>query len=153
MMNTSAALNWPNPWDFGNEVKQLISPDGANRVEYGELNEIAMGGPLVGDCYWVDSGGRKHLIEHGCGGPPVWNESGTQVAIPVWTRKFLGTVQQLIVVDVTTREAKRYRETFDVLDLRSFHEGILYGYDSPIHETKTVQFNIQTARTSAIQTI
>lgn len=52
-------------------------------------------------------------------------------------------MQQIGIVDVTKNELKIFSKTFNVLDLRSFHEGIIYGYHSPIHKTKVVDFDTE----------
>jgi hypothetical protein len=54
-----------------------------------------------------------------------------------------GTVQQIGILDTKTMELKIFAKTFRVLDLRSFDKKTIYGYDSPIHKTKTVTFEIE----------
>ena len=138
---------YPNPWDFCNENLQLTSVDGKNKIEYYSLAEIAMGSPLSGFCYWINQNGNKIKLNEQFGGPAIWNSDGTKVAIPTWTRKFFkGTVQQITILDTTKREIVRYKKIFDVLDLRTFHENEICGYDSPIYRTKTVQFDLTKER-------
>ncbi|MAD96108.1 MAG: hypothetical protein CMB99_02165 [Flavobacteriaceae bacterium] len=140
-------MTYPNPWDFQNESKELISPDQENKIEYSDLGEIAMGAPLGGYCEWVDKNGIKTKLDEWFGGPAIWNTEGTKVAIPTWTRKFLkGTVQRLSILDINEREIIKYKKTFDVLDLRRFDKNEIYGYDSPIHKTKTVKFDLTNER-------
>ena len=131
------------PWDFHNSDKKVFSPNGTRKLIYGELNEIAMGAPIGGQCYLEIGNNQKMKIHDWCGGPPAWETDGDLVAIPIWTRKFLGTVQQIGIVDTIKGELKIFKKTFDVLDIRSFDKGIVYGYDSPIYKTKTVTFNIE----------
>ncbi len=40
-------------------------------------------------------------------------------------------------------ELKIFKKTFTVLDIRSFDKATIYGYDSPIHKTETVSFDIE----------
>lgn len=139
--------SYPNPWDFNNENKELTSLNGANKIEYLDLGEIAMGAPLGGSCQWIDKDGQITELKKWFGGPAVWNSDGTKVAIPTWTKKFFkGTVQQISILDVTTRELICYSKTFDVLDLRTFEKNEICGYESPIHKTKTVKFDLHKER-------
>lgn len=136
--------NYPNPWDFHNTDKILTSSDNYHKVLYYDLNEIAMGAPIGGRCVLESSDNKKIKIHDWCGGPPVWETNGQLIAIPIWTRKHLmGTVQQLGVLNTSNMEFKIFRKIFRVLDLRSFDLKIIYGYDSPIHDTKTVTFDIE----------
>lgn len=136
--------NYPNPWDFHNTDKILTSSDNYHKVLYYDLNEIAMGAPIGGRCVLESSDNKKIKIHDWCGGPPVWETNGQLIAIPIWTRKHLmGTVQQLGVLNISNMEFKIFRKIFRVLDLRSFDLKIIYGYDSPIYDTKTVTFDIE----------
>jgi hypothetical protein len=131
------------PWDFHNNDKKAFSPKGTQKLTYGELNEIAMGAPIGGPCY-LELGDKQRIKIHDwCGGPPAWETDGDLVAIPIWTRNILGTVQQIGIVDTRKGELKIFKKTFDVLDIRSFDKGIVYGYDSPIYKAKTVTFDIE----------
>lgn len=135
---------YPNPWDFHNTDKNLVSTDNIGKVVYESLNEIAMRAPIGGTCLIEKNNGQKIKINDWCAGPPTWETEGQLLAIPIWTRKFFkGTVQQIGIVDVTKNELKIFSKTFNVLDLRSFHEGIIYGYHSPIHKTKVVDFDTE----------
>lgn len=131
------------PWDFHNNDKKAFSPKGTQKLIYGDLNEIAMGAPIGGQCYLETEDKKKIKIHDWCGGPPAWDTDGDLVAIPIWTRKFLRTVQQIGIVDTIKGELKIFKKTFDVLDIRTFDKGIIYGYDSPIYKTKTVTFDIE----------
>jgi hypothetical protein len=111
---------------------------------YYNLNEIAMGAPIGGECFLETKDKQKIKIHDWCGGPPAWETDGQFVAIPIWTRKALkGIVQQIGVVDTKRRELRIFAQTFRVLDLRSFNKGVVYGYDSPIHMTSTLIFDTQ----------
>jgi hypothetical protein len=132
-----------NPWAFDNADEQMFSPNKQNRIEYGELIELAMGSPLAGECYWCDSDNRKYKLSGLYGGPPVWNSKGNMVAIPIWSRTiFKGTIQQLSIIDVIKSEWTLYKRTFRVLDLRRFQNEIVSGYDSPICDTTPLHFEL-----------
>ncbi len=139
---------YPNPWDFYNGNKELTSPDGLNRIEYYDLGEISMGAPLAGFCQLINQNGEKIKLSGRFGGPAIWNTDGTKIAIPTWTRKFLkGTVQQISVLDIKKQEIIRFKKVFDVLDLRTFDQDEICGYDSPIYKTRTVKFDLTKERT------
>jgi hypothetical protein len=136
-------INYPNPWSFDNKDKELISPDNFHKIMYFNLNEISMGAPLGGNCVIEVNQNQKVKINHWCSGPPVWETSGKLLAIPIFNKKiFRGTIQQIGVININTFELKIYSKIFNVLDLRSFHEGNIYGYDSPNHNTKTINFDL-----------
>ena len=134
---------YPNPWDFHNTDKNLVSVDNYYRVVFYDLNEIAMGAPIGGQCFLETSDYKKVKIHDWCGGPPAWETDGKLIAIPIWTRKFLkGTVQQIGVLDIRSMELKIFSKTFRVLNICSFDKTTIYGYDSPIYMTETVTFDI-----------
>jgi len=142
---------YPNPWDFHNTDNKLVSADNYHKVVYYNLNEIAMGAPIGGQCFLENLDKKKVKIHDWCGGPPAWETEGQLIAIPIWTRKFLkGTVQQIGVLDTINMELKIFSKTFRVLDIRSFDKTIIYGYDSPIHKTKTVTFDIEKEKIEAL---
>ena len=141
-MDKSIIETYPNAWDFGNSDKQLKSTVGDYRIEYGDLLEIAMGAPLGGQVYLVTND-KNLLIDNWCSGPPIWDSAGKKVAIPKWTRTlWKGTLQQLIVIDLSTGEKITFKRKFDVLDLRSFDKNRVYGYDSPKQKPKTIEFDV-----------
>ena len=134
--------NYPNPWNFSNADKKMISNDGQFRIEFGELNEIGMGAPIGGQCFLVTNTNEKVLLNKWCGGPIIWESKANKVALPIWTRKFLkGTVQQIAIADIETRTLTIYAQTFSVLDLRAFDNNNIHGYDSPIYNTKTLSLD------------
>lgn len=135
---------YPNPWDFQNTDKKLVSVDDYHKVVYKDLYEIAMGAPIWGQCFLETADNKKIKIHDWCGGPAAWETDGKLVAIPIWKRKFLkGTVQQIGVLDTRTMELKLFAKTFSVLDIRSFDKKTIYGYDSPIHKTEIITFDIE----------
>jgi hypothetical protein len=134
---------YPNPWDFHNNDKSLKSSDGRLKIEYYDLNEIAMGAPLGGKCFLIADSNTKILIGDWCAGPASWNANDSMIAIPIWERTLIkGTIQKLIVINLITGEIIKYKRDFRVLDIRGFENGIIYGYDSPIHKPDTIEFNI-----------
>lgn len=112
----------PNPWAFGNTDRQTISPDNFHRLVYYNLNEVAMGAPLDGECYLETKGGQKIKIHDSCGGPPVWETTGQLVALPIWTER---RNQQIAVVNVITKELTIFQEQFGVLRLQSFEKNMI----------------------------
>jgi hypothetical protein len=134
--------NYPNPWDFSNIDKNTYSFDKKYKIEFDGLNEIAMGSPIGGKCYLTYTNKRK-LLNDWCGGPILWENHSHKVALPIWTRKFFkGTVQQIGIADLQKMTLTIYKETFRVLDLRTFDGNIINGYDSPIHKIKTLNLDI-----------
>lgn len=53
---------YPNPWDFHNTDKKLVSYSGEFKLEYYNLNEIAMGAPIGGECFIVNNKKEKYKI-------------------------------------------------------------------------------------------
>ncbi|NTS43991.1 hypothetical protein HRG84_24140 [Flavisolibacter sp. BT320] len=130
--------SYPNPWDFSNKDKQMVSPDGEYRVEFVELSEIAMGAPVGGECFLIYSDNSKERLSEWAGGPVVWQMQGGKVAFPVWTR---ARDQRIAVADINARTLTIYSPIFRVLDLKSFDQGIITGHDSPIHMTTAIDFD------------
>jgi hypothetical protein len=131
--------SYPNPWDFSNNDKNLLSPDGQYQIEYGKLSEIAMGAPIGGECFLVYPDHIKVQLSDWAGGPVVWQTQGGKVAFPVWTRS---RDQKIAVADINARTLTIYSPTFRVLDMKTFDQGIITGQDSPIHMATNVQFDI-----------
>ena len=111
------------PWNFGNDDKGNCSPDGFHRLFFYNLNEVAMGAPLRGECYLECKDNVKIKIHDSCGGPPVWETTGRLVAIPIWMTQM---DQRVGVVDVIKKELTIFQKSFSVLQLRSFHNGVIY---------------------------
>jgi hypothetical protein len=138
---------YPNPWDFHNTDKKLVSYNGEYRLEYYNLNEIAMGAPIGGKCFIITKENRKFKIGDWVAGPPVWESRSNLVAVPIWTRTFLkGTVQKIVIADLKARKLITFSEIFDVLDLKSFDNNLLYGCDSPVYQKKDVVFDLLKAK-------
>lgn len=142
----------PDPWNFHNTDKKLLSPDGQYKLVYYELNEIAMGAPLGGLCFLESKEKGRIKINDWCGGPPVWEKEGRRFAIPVWTRTLqAGTIQKIGMVDLQNMELKIFSKTFRVLNLISFDKNIISGVDSPIHLDERVLFDIDKEKIESIR--
>ncbi|MFD2908078.1 hypothetical protein ACFSX9_04945 [Flavobacterium ardleyense] len=145
------STTYPNPWDFKNTYKKLASATALHQVVYYDLNEIGMSGPLGGKCFIENSKGLKIKLNYWCAGPPVWETSGKLVAIPIWTNhEFKGIIQHIGLFNIETSVLKIFSKSFTLLDLRSFEQGIIQGFDSPLYKTKTVNFDIESERISQI---
>ncbi|MGI4884024.1 MAG: hypothetical protein ACRYFR_03585 [Janthinobacterium lividum] len=117
-----------NPWDFFGGSRQFSAPDGAQylRCETASLVEMAMGGPLLGPCFWVQPDGTEALLHEACGGPPVWQRQGSYVALPVWQSASAGGRKACLgVVAVARREPILFKEEFHALQLESFEGQVI----------------------------
>ena len=132
----------PNPWEFSNEDKNLDSASGKFRIEFSELNEIAMGGPLGGLCYVLANNNPPVLLNEWCGGPAQWETTTNKIALPLWISKPDAIIQQLAVADMDARVLTVYSKIFRVLDLHKFDKNSITGLDSPIHNTSVLKFDI-----------
>lgn len=129
---------YPNPWDFSNVDKNLVSPNGLYKIEFGELNEIAMGAPIGGECF-LNFDNLKYKLNEWCAGPIIWNNLSTKIALPSWTKN---RNQKIEIVDIVEMKIKTYKREFRVLQFHSFVDNLLQGIDSPIHMTKTLYFDL-----------
>lgn len=129
---------YPNPWNFSNLDKNLHSPNGQLKAEYGALNEIAMGGPLTGEIFLILDGHRINLNIR-CGGPVVWNKMSDKVALPIWTTS---RKNKIAVVDIKDLTLIIYKKEFRVLLLDRFYENHIRGIDSPTHMSTVFDFNL-----------
>lgn len=130
----------PDPWNFLNTDENLKALNGKFKVEYGELHEIAMGAPIGGPCFLVTDG-KKTKLSDWCGGPIVWNDASTKIALPIWTKD---RAQKIAIVDVASKTITTYKKEFRVLHFDGFQDNYLLGIDSPIHRTEELNFNIDT---------
>ena len=134
------SLKYPNPWDFPNESTNTL--ENKTTLEYTNLNEIVMGGPLSGMCKVKINETKEFLIREKCSGPVIWTLNGQKFAIPVWEKSFfIGTFQRIGLMDLKKQTFSIYKKRFRVLDLRSFNENNIVGFDSPIRRIKKVQFD------------
>ncbi len=141
---------YPNPWDFDNTDKSLKSKDNRFKIEYYDLNEISMGAPLGGKSFLITEDGKKIKIGDWCAGPAIWDSNYALIAVPIWERKiFKGTIQKLIILNLTNGLIKKYRKSFSVLDIRGFENGVIYAYDSPRHNPKEIEFDTINEKTES----
>jgi len=135
MNNTKA-----DPWNF---EAAYPSPDHTHTITYNDLEEMAIGAPLNGQCFLHFPNGKSIKLGGWCGGPPVWEPDGNKVALPLWKRKiFVGTVQQLAIIDVAKLEMKIYNKVFNVLDVQSFVSNMIKGCNTPLNKCEPVTFDI-----------
>lgn len=140
-----------DPWNFSNGDENLVSFDGSFRLEYSALQEIAMGSPLMGECFLITPTNEKIVFDFLCGGPAVWAENSNKLAMPIWVRSIEGTLQQIVIVDAEARTQTIYKQTFRVLDLKAFEMDKLYGYDSPIFNTKTLDLDLSVMEVESVK--
>jgi len=141
--NSIETLKYPNPWDFPNENSNGLDNEYEAKINYLNPNEIGMGGPLGGLCELKMQRKKKILIDKWCGGPAIWNKTKLKMAIPIWERSFLRTIQRIGILDLTYLTLTKYQTKFRILDLRTFGENSIRGFDSPIHRTKLIEFDIE----------
>ena len=136
------SLKYPNAWDFPNESSNGLENEYKAILEYSNLNEIAMGGPLSGICNLKINETVKVFIAENCGGPAIWTRNGQKLAIPIWDKAlFSGAFQRIGLVDLKKQTLSTYKKKFRVLDLRSFSANNIIGFDSPINRMKIVEFD------------
>jgi hypothetical protein len=137
---------YPNPWNFSNTDKNLFSKNGKYKVEFGALHEIAMGAPIGGECYLIYDE-KKFNLNDFCGGPIIWNETNEKIALPIWTKQ---KKQKIAIVDLVSLTITTFKKEFRVLHFNQFIDNNLFGIDSPIYMTATVNFDLSK---EAIETI
>lgn len=130
---------YPNPWNFANIDKNLLSPNGKYKIEFGELYEIAMGAPISGECYLILDD-KKLKLNDCCCGPIIWNNSSNKIALPIWTKQ---RNQKISIVDVTNLTITTFKKEFRVLHFNNFLDNYLFGIDSPIYRRTTLNFDIE----------
>lgn len=131
-------LPYPSPWNFSNNDANLTSPNLQYKVEYDDLYEIAMSGPLGACCYLLFEN-QKVKLHDWASGPVVWEESGNKVAFPIWTQK---RKQQLAVFDLTTLTLTTFQHLFSVLHLTHFKGDTIVGVHSPIYQPEILTINL-----------
>ena len=129
---------YPNPWNFSNIDKNLLSPNGKYKIEFGELYEIAMGAPIGGECYLIYEN-KKLKLNDWCGGPIIWNETNEKIALPIWTKQ---RNQKIAIVDLAHLTITTFKKEFRVLHFKKFLDNNLFGNESPIYMTATLNFDI-----------
>lgn len=132
-------IDYPNPWNFDNTDENLISPDGKYKIQFGDLYEIAMGGPVSGNCLLVFQG-KKIILNDWTGGPVLCNKESNKIALPIWTEN---RNQKIGLADVSNWTLSIIREEFSVIHFKHFEKNILNGIDSPISSPSTFSFDIE----------
>jgi hypothetical protein len=132
-----------DPWNFPNE---FTSPSGQQCLRYNSLGEFSQGSPLNGECFWVLPDSLPVQLPGIYGGPPVWNDTGQRVALPLWQPSMLGgTKQHLAVLDTQSRRLVVFQQSLQVLHLHAFNGLLVTGLDSPVYNPKPLLFNLETA--------
>ncbi len=124
-----------SPWDF-NETK--VSPNKLYALTFQLISEIAMGGPLLGN-YVLEIDDKKYTLPGSYGGPVIWNNFSSKVAIPKWTDNRL---QKITIIDIKKKKLLTSKRTFKVLELKKFEGNIIKGIDSPIYKAIEFEFNL-----------
>lgn len=138
----------PNPWNFSNKDIKFVSPDEKYRIEYVDLSEIAMGGPLGGQCFLIYPSKTRLRLSEWAGGPIAWETHSRKVAFPIWTRS---REQKIAVADLEANTLSIYSHIFRVLDLKTFNNNIIEGHDSPIHMTTLIKFDLSKERAEKVR--
>lgn len=129
---------YPNPWNFSNIDENLLSPNGKYKIEFGDLYEIGMGAPLIGECFLIHND-KKLKLNDCCCGPIIWNNSSNKIALPIWTKQ---RNQKISIVDTTNLTITTYKKEFGVLHFNNFCDNSLFGIDSPIYMRAPLNFDI-----------
>jgi hypothetical protein len=141
------------PWDFNVGAQQFVAPDHGQslRYQFDRLSEIGMGGPLRGPCFWIRPDGKEVLIHENCGGPPVWQQQGKYVAIPIWKFSRLKSwTARIGVLVLASKQLVLFKESFQVLHLKQFEGCLITGVDSPILLPKTLRVDTAVAAIECI---
>ena len=141
-------MNSHTPWDFNIGNQQFFSPDHSQSLRYqvDSFIEIGMGGPLYGACFWVAPNCKEVLLHTHCGGPPVWQQQGNCVAIPIWKfSRFSSWTVHIGVLELANKKLIVFKKSFQVLLLEQFDKYLITGVDSPIYCPKTLHFDAFTA--------
>lgn len=132
-------IDYPNPWNFDNTDENLISPDGKYKIQFGALSEIAMWGPLSGNCFLIYAG-KKIKLNDWTGGPVIWHYAGHKIGLPIWTES---RNHKIRVADVSNLTLNIFRVEFSVLHFKKFEYHILSGIDSPISSPSLFYLDIE----------
>lgn|SRR5690606_35005976 len=139
--------DYPNPWDFSNSDKNLISPNQNGKIVFAELSEIAMGAPISGQSFLVIDDTIVKI--NGCtGGPVIWNESGDKVALPIWTKN---RKQKIAIVNLNNLTITTFKKVFSVIHFKRFSDTTLSGIDSPIYKTSSFDFDLNNENIESVK--
>jgi hypothetical protein len=120
------------PSTFSNKDKYNTSPNGKYKIIYENLQEIAMGGPLSSRCTF-DIEEENYSIPYNFGGPPIWNEKGTALALPMWT---VDRQVKLVIVDCERKHYIIYEKNFTANHITKFEDTIVEFTHSEFHNFK-----------------
>ena len=117
-----------SPWDY---FVQMDSPNGHFAAIYDDAMEIAMGAPTRGVLKISEKQSGRCIVQvTNANASFVWSSDSAALAVPQWTPK---RMQQLLIVSIPHGTIKPINGNYRVLQLASFHEGMVAGVDSPIH--------------------
>lgn len=121
-----------SPWK--SETVRLESPDGRRVAILFEPGEIGMGAPTSGELK-VSNG----QYAEGCNPSMVWSDDSRFLAVPQWFDR----MQRLLILDTDFKKRAFAPETYRVLELHTFNNGMVEGVDSPIHQPRPIAFDIR----------
>lgn len=121
-------------WSFGLVHESVAT---GVKLQYDDLHEFNMGSPLSGRLT-IYIGSKSYTPEDRFGGPPVFNEVGSRIAIPLWKRN---RNQQLILVDCINQTLSYLPREFRVLELDEYRNGKILGIDSPAYKPFEFEVN------------
>lgn len=128
-----------SPWA---DSAQKPSPDGRYIATVDGAVEIAMGAPTSGNLAIMNRA-LQELLDLKCCNPSfVWASDSSSLAIPQWN----DTMQQvLVIIRLPSFQLVHIPQTFRVLQLHSFHNGIVRGVDSPMFHPREVEIAVPTS--------
>lgn len=140
-----------DPWNFGDNTVHFPSPDHSQKLEYSALTELSQGGPVGGPCFWSTAAQTRTLVHASCGGPPVWDSTGSKVALPVWENHWLhGIIARVGVLDTIAGELTVFAPRFRVLHLQQFNGRLIAGIDSPVYQLTWLMIDASTTPTKSV---
>ena len=121
-----------SPWA---ESVEVVSPDGEHVAKIEEASEVGMGAPTWGELR-IDA----HQVYDACNPSLVWSDDSRYIAVPQWTNE---RKQRLLIIRLSPRECRYAPDTFRVLELDSFNDGVIRGVDSPVYMPEDVAVDIR----------
>jgi len=126
-----------SPWEL---FARKDSPDGLSIATFDDAFEIAMGAPTRGTLTVTKAGYDQPIsVIHDASGSVVWSSDSKMLAFPRWTEN---RDQNLCVLNLIDGKIEATAGRYDVLQLDSFHDGLVVGVDSPIYRPKQVRIQI-----------
>lgn len=125
-----------SPWATKAE---RTSPDGRYVAHISSADEVHMGAPTSGRLVIADlrTGGIVGQYES-CNPSFVWSAQSDALAVPQWTSNLR---QRLAVISVPDGRRRVLSGVFRVLELHSFHTGIIQGVDSSAHMPSRIELS------------